>query len=94
MIVRVSAEADLAHRAELEQLVESRNGTLHVLAGSRAFFSANDPFQPARLRAVIPDIAQRDVFICGPHAMESAVIAGVRKAGVATDRIHREEFSV
>ena len=94
VIVRVSAEADLAHRAELEQLVESRNGTLHVLAGSRAFFSANDPFQPARLRAVIPDIAQRDVFICGPHAMESAVIAGVRKAGVATDRIHREEFSV
>lgn len=92
VIVRVRHESDLPHRRELERLVESRNGRLHVLTGSRHNYSRHDPFAPATLQAWIPDIRSRHAFICGPAALESAVIRGLRKAGMQTSRIHLESF--
>ena len=94
VIVRVHDEHDVAHRVELERLVGARNGTLHVLSGPRAWFTRNDPFAPETLRAWIPDLAQRHVFLCGPASLESAVIKGMRRAGVPTDHIHHESFGV
>jgi predicted ferric reductase len=94
VIVRVRDERDVAHRQELERMVEARNGVLHVLAGRREWFTRNDPFSPDVLRAAIPDIASRHVFVCGPSSLESAVMTGMRKAGVATSNIHHERFGV
>lgn len=94
VIVRVRDEDDVAHRIELERLVSARGGSLHVLAGRREWFTRNDPFHPDTLRAWIPDIASRHVFMCGPASLESAVMKGMRKAGVPTDHIHHERFGV
>lgn len=94
VIVRVHDKADLAHRAELERMVAARNGVLHVLAGPRRLFSRQDPFAPETLRAWILDLPSRHVFVCGPASLESAVMAGMRKAGVPTDHIHHERFGV
>ena len=94
VIVRVHDEADLAHRAELERMVAARNGVLHVLAGPRRLFSRQDPFAPETLRAWILDLPSRHVFVCGPASLESAVMSGMRKAGVPTDHIHHERFGV
>jgi predicted ferric reductase len=92
VIVRVRDESDVAHRIELERLVAARNGSLHVLTGPRQWFTRHDPFHPDTLRAWIPDVAQRHVFMCGPASLESAVMKGMRKAGVPTDHIHHERF--
>lgn len=94
VIVRVHDEADVAHRAELERMVAARNGTLHVLAGPRRWFTRSDPFAPEALRAWIPDLARRHVYVCGPSSLESAVMAGMRKAGVPSSHIHHERFGV
>lgn len=94
VIVRVHDVADLAHRAELERMVAARNGVLHVLAGPRRLFSRQDPFAPETLRAWILDLPLRHVFVCGPASLESAVMTGMRKAGVPTDHIHHERFGV
>ena len=94
VIVRVRDESDLAHRLELERMVAARNGGLHVLTGPRQWFSRNDPFAPEALRAWIPDVAQRHVFVCGPASLESAVMTGMRKTGVPTAHIHHERFGV
>jgi ferredoxin-NADP reductase len=94
VILRVRDEGDVAHRVELERLVASRNGSLHVLAGRREWFTRNDPFHPDTLRSWIPDIVSRHVFMCGPASLESAVIKGMRKAGVPTGNIHHERFGV
>ncbi|MCU1355682.1 MAG: oxidoreductase, partial [Acidimicrobiales bacterium] len=51
-----------------------------------------DPFHPAHLVAAMPDIADRDVFVCGPPSLLSAVASGLRKAGVPHDQIHLERF--
>jgi predicted ferric reductase len=94
VIVRVRDEYDLAHKVELERLVASRNGSLHILTGPRQWFARNDPFSAETLRAWIPDVARRHVFLCGPASLESAVMKGMRKAGVPTDHIHHERFGV
>lgn len=94
VIVRVRDESDVAHRIELERMVASRGGRLHILAGRREWFTAHDPFDPRALRAWIPDVAQRHVFVCGPASLESAVMRGMRKAGVPADHIHHERFGV
>ncbi len=94
VIIRVRDEADAAHRVELERMVAARNGSLHVLAGPRQWFARQDPFSPEVLRAWIPDVASRHVFVCGPASLESAVMTGMRKAGVPTDHIHHERFGV
>ena len=94
VIVRVRDEDDVAHRVELERLVASRGGSLHILTGPREWFTRNDPFAPATLQAWIPDLARRHVFVCGPASLESAVMTGMRKAGVPTQNIHHERFGV
>lgn len=94
VIVRVRHESDLPHRAELERLVESRNGRLHVLTGTRHAYAQHDPFGAATLQAWIPDLRHRHAFLCGPASLESAVIRGLRKAGMPTSNIHLESFGV
>jgi len=94
VIVRVRDLDDAAHRIELERLVASRDGSLHILTGRRQWFARHDPFAPETLRAWIPDIADRHVFVCGPASLEAAVVKGVRRAGVPTAHIHHERFGV
>ncbi|WP_426595723.1 ferredoxin reductase family protein [Cellulomonas sp. McL0617] len=51
-----------------------------------------DPLAPAHLRRLVPDIAERDVFICGPDPMIDAVVRSARALGVPPTAIHREEL--
>lgn len=51
-----------------------------------------DPLAPAHLRALVPDIAERDVFVCGPDAMVTTVERSARDLGVPATAIHREEL--
>ena len=44
------------------------------------------------LRRWIPDIADRDVFLCGPSAWTDAFERLVLAAGVPGERIHTESF--
>ena len=52
----------------------------------------DDPFRPDTLLATIPDLAQRDVFVCGPASLIGAATNGLRRAGVPRARIHSERF--
>jgi ferredoxin-NADP reductase len=45
------------------------------------------------LRRLVPDIADHDVFTCGPDAWMAAVSLAARGAGVPAERIHLERFS-
>ena len=44
------------------------------------------------LRALVPDIAGRDVFVAGPTAMVEAARAGLRAAGVPPRLVSSEAF--
>jgi len=44
------------------------------------------------LRARVPDIAERDVYVCGPAPWTEQVHRTLRAAGTPADRIHTETF--
>ncbi len=45
------------------------------------------------LRAWIPDVAERDTYVCGPALWADLVIRTLRDAGVPRDQIHLETFA-
>lgn len=44
-------------------------------------------------RHLVPNIAERDVFVCGPDAWMDAALGAARQAGVPADRLHAERFA-
>jgi ferredoxin-NADP reductase/DMSO/TMAO reductase YedYZ heme-binding membrane subunit len=74
-----------AFATDLDALARHRGAAVHYVAG-------DDGLSADRLRALVPDIAERDVFVCGPSAMVRATRAALRGAGVAPRRISSEGF--
>ncbi|WP_028047953.1 ferric reductase-like transmembrane domain-containing protein [Cellulomonas sp. URHE0023] len=52
----------------------------------------HDPLSAPYLRRAVPDIAERDVFVCGPDAMMTTVTRSARALGVPAGAVHREEL--
>ncbi|MGW1208103.1 ferredoxin reductase family protein [Streptomyces sp. NPDC002499] len=85
---------------ELRQIAAARGVELHFMPGARR---ADDSWLPAGigthiddaqvLRELVPDVADRDVYVCGPPAWLSAVRKATRRAGVHRDSLHTEEFA-
>ncbi|HEX3829207.1 MAG TPA: hypothetical protein VHV82_18245 [Sporichthyaceae bacterium] len=93
LLHRAAREQDLVLRAELEELAERRGGTVHYPLGRRGTNPHDEPLGPTALARLIPDIAERDVFVCGPPAMMRAVARTARTLGVPRRSIHRERFN-
>ena len=92
VLYRVRDERDAVLLNELRQLVAARRGRLHLLTG-RSDQGAR-PFEPAGLHHLVPDIAQRDVYVCGPPAMTAAVLTSLRTMKVPNGQVHAEKFSM
>jgi NAD(P)H-flavin reductase len=82
VIYRARSEDDVILREELDALAAARGFALHyAVGGSRD-----------GLLALVPDIAARDVYVCGPPEMVDAATASLRAAGVR--RIVTERFAL
>lgn len=69
-------------------------GLRYVPVAGRRRDLGYDPLAPGQLRRMVPDVAARDVFACGPPPMVDAVIATARALGVPRTAIHTEELSL
>lgn len=90
VLYRVISEQDVVFRAELEAL-EAR---VHYVVGDHATLEGAALLAPAHLRELVPDLAERDVYLCGPPAMTEVVEAALRAAGVRRGRLHVERFAL
>jgi predicted ferric reductase len=94
LVYRARAPKHVIFRDELEILAESRGATVHYLVGRRGSPTMpSDPLQADSLRGLVPDIAERDVYVCGPVAMIARVEASLDQLGVPRSRVHAERFS-
>jgi predicted ferric reductase len=89
VIVRASVPEDLVHRDEVATLVERRGGQAYAVVGPR---------RTARLDArslgrLVPDLARRDVYVCGPAGFSEGIVSAALDLGVPRDRIHHEAFA-
>jgi predicted ferric reductase len=95
VLYRVHRTADAVLLPELQGLARDRGALLYLLTGRTGAGSPpNQPFDPRNLLAMVPDIADRDVFVCGPPAMTAAVLRSLRALNVPRPQVHAERFSL
>jgi predicted ferric reductase len=89
LIYRVSSLSRIALQDELEAMCGACGWRLVYLHGSRD----QHPITFNYLSRFVPDLATRDVYVCGPANFGEAVVAAARTAGVPEERLHHESFA-
>ena len=69
VIYRAASEDDVLFRDELDELARRRGAELHYVLGERR---GDEILSAEHLQALVPDIASRDVYVCGPRSMTEA----------------------
>ncbi len=90
VLLRASREEDLVLRKEVADLVRHRRGQLHELIGSREKAAITERSLPR----LVPDLRQRDVFVCGPEGFVDSIVSLVTDLGVPDEVIHHEAFAL
>ncbi len=90
VVVRATSAGALPLRDEIAALVESAGGVLHELYGSRR----KHVIDGRRLRQLVPDISERDVYVSGPEDFVAAVSAAARRLGVPDAALHHEAHAL
>jgi predicted ferric reductase len=90
VLYRVRTAADAVLLGELRNLARARGARLHVITGRTG--GAHQPFRPDGLLSLVPDVADRDVFVCGPMPLTQAVVASLKSLRVPSRQIHAEMF--
>ena len=86
VVYRAARGADVMLRAELDALADARGAQLHYLVGPDRALSS------VELRALVPDIDTRDVYVCGSPEMTRATRELLRELGVPPRQINVENF--
>jgi predicted ferric reductase len=93
VLYRAIADTDVIFREELDRIAAARGATVHYVIGDHLGDGA-DLLSPAHLKELVPDIEERDVFLCGPPAMTEVLEQNVRGARVPRRHIHTERFAL
>ena len=93
LLYRARSWADVVFKTELDQLVAARGGAVHYIVGRRGREVHPHPLAPRFLLAAVPDLRQRDVFVCGPSDLVDDVTRSLGALSVPTSQIHSERFA-
>ena len=93
LVYRAAYARDVAFKDELATLAQQSGLQLHALIGPEIGDDRTDKLGVPALRDLVPDIAQRDVFVCGPPAMVDALRRRLALLGVPRRRVHFERFA-
>jgi predicted ferric reductase len=95
VIYRVRSTADAVLLPELQALALERGADLRVLAGRTGEGDPPIPsFDAHSLAAMVPDIRQRDVYVCGPPPLTEAVLDSLRELALPRGQVHFERFGL
>jgi NAD(P)H-flavin reductase len=94
VLYRAHSEGDVIFKKELEMLSAERAVRVDYLltqSGGRRM-SREGWFSKGALTRLVPDIADRDAYVCGPAGMTATVVESLQEMGVARDHIRTEVF--
>jgi ferredoxin-NADP reductase len=90
VVYRAIREDELVLRDELDGLgVE-----VHYVVGDHGAPGGDRLLSPEHLVELVPDLLDRDVYVCGPPGMTDFAVKNVRAAGVPRRHIHVERFAL
>jgi predicted ferric reductase len=94
VLYRAHSEGHLVFKKEMDALAAQRGVRVDYLvtqAGGRE--SSRDYwFSPATMARLVPDIADRVAYVCGPAGMMAAVRTSLEALGVPSDQVRTEVF--
>lgn len=94
VLYRVRTHQDAVLLRELQDIARARGAVVHLLTGpSVAYQNYGPPLSAASIAAMVPDVAHRDVFVCGPSGMTTAVLATMKELRVPARQVHSERFA-
>jgi predicted ferric reductase len=94
LVYRTSGPEEVVFKREIDELASLRGATVHYLVGRRGSREMpSDPLDPRALRRLVPDIHDRDIYVCGPTGMMTRVLSGLRWLRIPDKQIHYERFA-
>lgn len=91
LIYRTSRPEDVIFRSELEHLARLRGAEVLWLIGPSS--SPELQMTGQNLLRLVPDLAERDVYLCASPALSAALRAGLAEAGLPLRHLHEEAFT-
>ena len=91
VLYRALSDGDLVLRDELDALAARAGLAVHYVVGDHRG-DGERLLSPEHLRELVPDAAERDVFLCGPPAMIDVIRRNLRAAGIPRRQVHLERF--
>lgn len=88
LLYRAHDAAHILFRRELDDIARRRRAHVHYLLGS-----SRDCLSARNLARLVPRLATRDVYLCGPPAMSAAVRRSLAEAGLTPSLLHEERFA-
>ena len=93
-LYRVVHDEEVVFREELETLAEERGVRVVLVVGDHLSEDGGRLLSTAHLRELVPDVAEREIYLCGPPAMTAAVEKSLRRARVPRRHVHIERFAL
>jgi predicted ferric reductase len=90
VLLRGTRPEDLVLRKEVEELVRYRRGRVHELVGSRDQVVLDE----RSLLRLVPDLHQRDIYVCGPEGFVSGIVEVAARLGVPAEAVHHEAYAL
>lgn len=92
LLYRARRTVDLVFKRELDMLAERRGARIVYLVGSRRSGGPDTAVRADLIRRHVPDVAAREVYVCGPDDFMTDAAGAARALGVPSGRIHQERF--
>ncbi|MEV1289321.1 ferredoxin reductase family protein [Micromonospora sp. NPDC049679] len=94
LIYRARTPADVLLHRELDWLAEARGTDIWYVIGGRDDPGPRQVMSGRGLTQLVPDVARRDVYLCGPPGLIEASTSALRGAGVPRRQIHLATFEL
>jgi predicted ferric reductase len=88
LLYRARNREQIVFRSELDAIAARRRAHVIYLLGDNP-----DLLKAESMQRLVPDLAHRDIYLCGPPRMADAVRAAVTQAGLPPARLHEERFA-
>ena len=94
ILYRCTHDEDVAFRKELTRLANDHGVRIEYLLSDRVLMGrpGGDWLLPNNLITLVPDVRQRDIYICGPVGLTKKVKRSLDQLGVGPLQIHTEAF--
>jgi predicted ferric reductase len=92
VIYRASSPADVVLQSELDRRAETRHAEIWYVIGSRYDSAPSALLTASGMLQIVPDVPDRDVYLCGPPGFVRKAMSALRGAGVPRRQLHQTLF--